>query len=228
MKFLTFAAVFMILVLPFLIFLSVFKYASYDQNFYEEKFVEYGVKEDVPNAELLHKKIIDFVSGKSQVAPSELNNREQQHLFDVRKVMSIATILLYSFIALFALLLYVEISISFKTGGNILSIIGKVMFFSGLLTIALAGISLALITLDFPASFESFHRILFDKGTYVFNPATEVIVRLYPEQLFQDIGARVSKGVIFFSITAIVLGILLMLNSKQKKRHTGKKSILVD
>lgn len=225
MKFLTFASVLMILVLPLLIFLSVFKYASYDQNFYEEKFMEYGVKEDVPNAELLHKKIIEFVSGKSQFAPSELNDREQQHLFDVRRAMRIAAILFYSFLALFALLLYVEISISFKTGENFMSIIGKVMVFGGLLTIALASILLALIALDFSASFDSFHKILFDKGTYVFNPENEVIVRIYPEQIFQDIGARISKDVIFLSITAIVLGALLMLNSKQKKWHIREKVV---
>ena len=216
MKFLTFAAVCMIFIFPLLIFLSVFKYSSFDNAFYKEKFSEYNVKQDVPEASSLHQKIIDFVGGKSESAPAELNEREQQHLRDVRKVMKIATIVFYFLIAFFALLL-ISSAFILKINGYLTNFIGKVMVFGSFLTIILAVALFFLITSDFSATFESFHKLFFDKGTYLFNPSTDVIVRLYPEQLFQDLGSRISEGVIVSSIILTALGSLFMFNSKPRK-----------
>ena len=48
----------------------------------------------------------------------------------------------------------------------------------------------------FDALFEVFHRIFFAGGTYLFDPRTERLVQLFPDQ--------------FWSETSIVLGILLL------------------
>lgn len=217
MGFLKIAIVLLILTLPVLIFLSVMKYASLDDNFYREKFLEYNVNQGVKQANSLHQKILDFVSGKSESVPSELNEREKQHLWDVRKVMNITTIVLYSFIALFALLL-ISSAFILRVNNYIINFIGKVMIFGGLLTIFIAAVLLFLITSDFSSTFESFHQLLFNRGSYIFDPATDVIVRLYPEQLFQDLGSRISKGMIISSVIFIALGCFLLFKSKPKKK----------
>ena len=48
----------------------------------------------------------------------------------------------------------------------------------------------------FDALFEVFHRIFFAGGTYLFDPRTERLVQLFPDQ--------------FWSETSIVLGIVLL------------------
>ena len=215
MRFLLFSSVFLILALPLLIFLSVARFASLDDGFYKEKLSEYNVKQDAFN---LHQKIIDFVKGKSNSIPSELNEREKQHLFDVRGILNIATILLYLFIALFALLL-ISSAFILKVNNYIINFTGKIMVLGGLLTIILAATLLFLIKSDFSSTFESFHRLLFERETYTFDPATNMLVRLYPEQLFQDLGLRISKGVLVSSAIFIVLGAFLLFKSKPRKNN---------
>ncbi|MBI2656249.1 DUF1461 domain-containing protein [Candidatus Woesearchaeota archaeon] len=170
MKFVAISKILLVLILPFLIFLIALNFAGFDMAFYEKKFLEYKVQQEVPEASSLNEKIIDFLRGKNNELPNEFNEREKQHLWDVRKIVSASTIALYAFIALFILLLVI-----------------------------------------------SFHRLFFEKGTYVFDPAKEMIVKLYPEQIFTDLGISISKWVILSSGAVILLGLFLSLKSKSKK-----------
>ena len=165
---------------------------------------------------LSNEKVIDFIKGKNKELPSEFNSKEQQHLWDVRGVVKILTIILYSLIALFILLLFIS-AFTLKINNYIINFVGKVLLFGGFLTILLAALVFLLINYDFSTAFESFHTLLFQKGTYTFDPAKEVIVKLYPEQFFMDIGAKISKEVIAVSAVIILLGSYLIFKSKNKK-----------
>lgn len=210
-------AILLTLILPLLIFLPVLEYAAFDKGFYQEKFSQYGVGQKVPGANSIHLKIMDFVGGKSNSPPEELNEREKLHLEDVRKLKSVATIALYFLITFFALLLLSSAFI-LKINSYMLRFVGKIMVFGGFLTIIFAVVLLLLINSDFSSAFESFHQLFFQEGTYTFDPATDLLVRLYPEELFQDLGSRISKGVMMSSLILIGFGSLLLLKSKHRKR----------
>ena len=216
MRFTTYAAIFLTLILPLLIFLSVLEYAAFDNKFYEEKFSEYNVGHKVPRVNFIHLKIMDFVGGKSDSPPEELNDRERLHLEDVKRLKSAATIALYFLIACFALLLLSSAFI-LKVNSYLLSFVGKIMVFGGVLTIIFAVVLLLLINSDFSAAFDSFHRLFFNEGTYTFDPATEMLVRIYPEELFRDLGLMISKGVVISSLALVSLGSLLLIKPKLRK-----------
>lgn len=216
MKFLTICKFLLILILPFLLFLLVLDYAAFDKGFYQEKFMELNVQQDVPAAMPLHEKVISFINGKNNQLPNEFNEREKQHLLDVRKIAGNLAIALYSLIALFVLLIAVS-AFALKINNYLMNFVGKVLVFGGFLAVALAVVLFFLISLDFSNAFESFHSLFFEKGTYIFDPANEIIVRLYPEQLFMDLGLRISKGVFFASAAAMATGAFLMLKPKSKK-----------
>lgn len=222
MKFLTASKILMIALVPILIFLIVLNFAGFDPSFYQEKAPEYDVQNKVPEAVSLNEKVFNFIMGKSNKLPAEFNEREKQHLWDVKNIVRISTIALYAFIALFALLLIASAFI-LKINNHIINFMGKVLIFGGFLTVALSIALLFFINSDFAGSFESFHKLLFDKGTYIFDPAKEMIVRLYPEQFFLDIGIRVSKWIIISSAIIILLGAFLMLKSKSKKIKRNAK-----
>src|SRR3989338_5258232 len=209
MKFLTISEILLIIAVPFLVFLVMLNFYGFDNNFYREKFLEYGVSHNVPNSGSLHEKVINFIKGESNELPNEFNERERQHLLDVRKIIRAAAILLYAAAFLFIFLLIFS-SLKLKSSR-------RIMGFRGILTIILAAAAFFMISFGFSSTFESFHQLLFQKGTYLFDPANEMIVNLYPEQLFRDIGARVSKGVILSSALVILLGIILIFMSKSKK-----------
>lgn len=213
MGFLTISKFLMILILPFVLFLLVINIVGFNNSFYREKFSEYNVDENISS---LHEKVINFVKGENQELPNEFNEREKQHLFDVRNLIGISTIMLYIFIALFVILLLASAFI-LKINNKIVNFVSKVMIYGGFLTVLLALILFLLINTNFSSAFESFHSLLFKKGTYVFDPAKEMIVRLYPEQLFMDLGSRISTWLIVSSIIIVLIGSFLLFKSKKQK-----------
>ncbi len=222
MRFLTISKFLMIIILPFLIFLFSFSLYAFNLDFYREKFSEYGVYNEIPQADALNSKVINFITGKNNELPNGFNPRERQHLQDVRKVIGASKTIFYFSIILFTSLLIISIK-KLNKKNSIMNFAGKVLVFGGVLAITIAGMILVMVYLDFSSVFESFHKLLFDAGTYTFDPSKEIIVRLYPEEIFMDIGSGILKTALILSAVSISLGILPSLNSKNKKnKNTGK------
>jgi integral membrane protein (TIGR01906 family) len=59
----------------------------------------------------------------------------------------------------------------------------------------------AFALLAFDTAFEVFHRLFFSPGSYTFDPATSILVRLFPDQFWSDIAIAVG-------LVAIVAAIL--------------------
>ena len=206
----------MIVFLPLLIFLLVSKFAVFDDSFYKEKFLQYNVRQNVPNEASLHYKVINFVQAKSNEIPDEFNEREKQHLQDVRNAISASKIILYALLIFFIAVLLVS-AFTLKFNNNMITFAGKVMLFGGLLTIMIAASLFLLVTFNFSSTFESFHRLFFKSGTYTFDPAKELIVNLYPEELFMDLGIKISEWVVILSVISILTGSFLIFKTKNKK-----------
>jgi len=215
MGFLTISKILLVLIFPVLIFLAVFNLAGFDENYFIQKFSQYGIKD--ASLISMHEKILNFVRGSGSELPTELNEREKQHLIDVRKAVNYSAILLYALIALFIVLLVIS-AFTLKVNNYITNFVGKVLVFGGFLTIILAGTLFLMLYFDFSTAFENFHLMLFKQGTYTFDPAREMLVRLYPEQLFMDIGIRISKGVFFASVIFILIGIFLVFRPDKKRK----------
>ncbi len=225
MRFINISKILIITAIPLLIFLLAANFIAFDKSFYQRKFSEYKVNENVEGAQYLHEQVISFIQGKSSGLPNGFNERERQHLLDVKGIIKISSIALYIFIAVFIILLVASAFI-LKVNNYIINFVGKVLLFGGILTIMLAAILFFMISFGFSATFESFHKLFFEKGTYVFDPANEMIVNLYPEQLFMDLGLKISKRVILASALVILLGIILIFMSKSKKnKNRGKLKI---
>ena len=211
------------LILPILTFLLVLKLIAFDSQFYQKKFAEYGVEKDIHSASELHIKVISFITGKSNKLPDEFNEREIRHLVDVRRLLKLSTIVIYCLGAIFLIVL-LTFSLILKDRNLIANFIGKVLIFGGLLTLIIASILILFITSDFSAIFDRFHNLLFEKGTYIFDPAKELIVNLYPQQLFLDLGIKISKVIILISLILILLGSFLLkyFKAKEIKREANK------
>ncbi len=218
MKVLTASKYLLIFVLPFLIILFALNFLGFDDLFYKESFSKYGLEQNITQAILLHENVINFVKGKSSVLTNDFTEKEKQHLWDVKKLVRISTILLYILIVLFLLLLIASIC-ALKISNFVMNFIGKVLVFGGILTVIFSLLLLAFISLDFSKTFDSFHRLFFKKGTYVFDPTKEIIVNIYPEQLFMDLGIKISKWVFIVSVIVIIIGFFLLFKSKQKEKN---------
>ena len=124
----------LILMLPLLIFLSVLNLTSFDESFYTREFSEQKVSENVPDAKSLHQKVMDFLKGGASQPPEGFNEKEKQHLIDVKRLVSISTILLYILLFIFAALLLASAFI-IKVNNYLSNFIGRIFLIGGFLTI---------------------------------------------------------------------------------------------
>jgi integral membrane protein (TIGR01906 family) len=116
-----------------------------------------------------------------------LDPREQAHMRDVRGVFA-------GFFAVVLLSALVVVVTGWRSRGAI-------WFWratrAGAIALAVGVVALGVVSLvAFDALFEVFHRIFFAGGTYLFDPRTERLVQLFPDQ--------------FWSETSIVLGVVLL------------------
>ncbi len=206
----------LIILAPFLIFLSAIQLVGFNDSFYKEEFLKDNVEKSVPETLELHRIVINFVQGESDYLPDNFNEREKKHLYDVRKLILLSKTILYFLIFLFVILFVSLIRLK-KTKKILEYFIGKVLLFGGLLMIALSAFLSLLINSNFPFSFELFHKIFFQPGTYAFDPEYDVIVNLYPEGLFMDLGLRIAKFVTLMSFIFMATGAVLLLRNKRIK-----------
>lgn len=216
MRFITLSKFLLISLTPFVLFLLVANIIGLNNSFFQNKILQYGVQEKIPDAFSLHEKVVNFIKGKSNELPGQFNEREKQHLFDVKKVVKISSILLLVFAFAFAVLLIIS-AFMLKINNYIINFISRILIYGGFLTLFLVVLLVSFIYFDFSAAFESFHSFFFKRGTYTFDSAREIIVRLYPEQIFMDFGLEISKWVLIASCTVILLGIVLLFKSGSKK-----------
>ena len=221
MKLLSISKFLMILILPFLLLLFFSIHYGFDNSFYQEKFSQYNVQKKVPNAYSLHEKVMNFIDGRSNALPNDFNEREKQHLQDVRAAARMSMIVFYVLIILFVVLMSASLII-LKVNTHVLIFAGKIFVFGGILTLLLSAILFLFLRSDFSGTFEAFHNIFFKRGTYLFNPEKEIIVNLYPEKLFMDIGIQITKGVILSAVSITIIGIIFILISKPKRINKEK------
>lgn len=212
MRFLSISKTALILIIPFLIFLGAASNAAFDKQFYTNKFFEYRI--NVPEAEAINGATVDFVSGNKDELPGVYNEREKRHLHDVRNVAKAGRMIFYFSAILFASLLLASFLV-IKPGKNLANFTGAIFAYGGALTIAVAALLLAAAGLNFGPAFESFHRLFFEQGTYTFDPQNEIMVRLYPEQLFMDLGLRILKLALFVSVVIAMTGMFLINRNKK-------------
>lgn len=217
MKILTITKLLLILILPFLLFLLVLNFFAFYGSFYQKEFSKLGIEKEVPNAKLLHEKVIGFLKGNTDTLPNDFNQREKSHLSDVKELVRNASIIMYFLIISFVLFSVVSIRI---IGNNkrSMNFIGEALLYGGLLSIIMSAALFFSVSFGFSDVFDLFHKMFFTQGTYVFDPANEIIVRLYPEQLFMDLGASIFGLFMSFSILIMLLGAFLTARSKKNKK----------
>lgn len=73
--------------------------------------------------------------------------------------------------------------------------------------------------IDFNTVFVQFHHLFFDNDQWIFDPATDYMIRMLPEGLFYDFVMRI--GGIFLGILAILLAASLIPGYLRKKKENN-------
>ncbi len=136
---------------------------------------------------------------------------EQRHMADVRGLFVLCRrVLLISF-SLSALLLFM-LTLCRAPGRAV----GCGLLAGGGLLLAAAGVLIAWGAADFGSLFVLFHRLSFDNGLWVLNPATDLLIRLMPAAFF------IHYALLLGVTVAAALVLILAVGAKMVRKRNNR------
>jgi len=200
-----------IILLPLVIVLVNAHFLAYNQSFYEKEFEKHNVYETFKlTKEEVNKEntnILNFLKGKQELTTAFLNQKEKQHLQDVKD-------LIRKYKIIEGILFLLAIFFIIKTRDK------KAVLYGSILTIILLTVSLMLIAMSFTEIFLIFHKISFSNDLWLLDPGVDNLIKLFPEPLFYDWIFTVVKNSLM-SALLLIIGINFYQSIKKRKsRHT--------
>lgn len=161
-------------------------------------------------------KVLSVVDGEKQLV---FNEREIDHMVDVKDLFTLAFRLRWISIGIFALLVALMFGVKGKDAFRDLSVSYLTVL---VILIIFAIILVSLILIDFTAVWNKFHHIFFNNDLWLLNPETDILIQMLPEKFFFDIVMRIFT---FFGLTLIALalcsGMILYKSSKDIPEENG-------
>lgn len=226
------SAVIMMFLLIGVLLLTSFQVAIYGDSqyrFYEREYKKYQVADslnmtmdnimdvtDQMMAYLIGKKaelsVITDVDGETQ---DFFNEQDRFHMGEVKDLflggLKIRNIMLVAVLLILILLA--------ARKADLIKLLPRAYFvtlgITGVITVVLGG----LFASDFDKYFRIFHEIFFDNDQWMFDPATDYMIRMLPEGFFYDFVFRIGG---FFVGSLAVLGVVsavCIFMEKRKKEH---------
>lgn len=208
-----------IALLVFLILSASFFLVFFDKSFYDKEFNKYGQYDEfgVQGVRNTVDYLIKYLTsenrdiGKAEGLSIFLPD-ERSHLEDVRNLINGAKVLsICSLIILFALALRLKKYPSFADS------IRKILIYSSITMLGILAV-IFLLSLNFPAFFEGFHKLLFPQGNYTF-PANYLLIKLFPEGFFNDYAKKMFFHTIIISLILLFLGSSSAFAFRNSRRH---------
>lgn len=192
-----------VVLLPLILLLLSLDLVAFNDNYYPKAFTKYNIYEniDTPRESVDHQaqNILNYIQSEEGLEGNLLDDKEKRHLADVKNLVTRGQQIL-----IIALLIWIACFIVAEHKK-------KILFYGSLLTIILI-ILLSLI--NFQALFLQFHLLAFDNDLWLLNPATDNLIKMYPQELFQDI---VRKGMFHTVVGAVLLMGMCGKRKKNKK-----------
>lgn len=202
-------------------------YGDSKYRFYEKEYEKYGVTVDL-QMELedvmeVTDYMMDYLIGKEEELSIEttvngqrqdfFNEQDRLHMADVKNLFLGGLALRWWLLGGFAVLmaLFVFLKGDWKRWIPKAYFIGLGIF--GALTAILGG----LFASDFTKYFTIFHEIFFTNDLWIFDPETDLMIRMLPEGFFYDMVMRI--GIVFVVLLLILLAAALVW------RQTGKRKL---
>lgn len=211
--FLTVVAMFFLITALLLSSFQIVIYGDSDYGFYEKKYVKYQVTEELhmtlEDVMDVTDVMMDYLIGKKEELSVEttidgrrmdfFNEQDRLHMADVKNLF-LGGLRLRTGLLAAAVLLLLVLALLKADLGNLLfqgySI--SVGIFAALLVFL--GIALAV---DFTQCFRIFHEIFFTNDLWLFDPATDYMIRMLPEGFFFDMVLRIAAVFTAFLLLGI-------------------------
>ncbi len=216
-----FKIIFSISVIYCLFVLSFYLVLYTNKNFLIDLFNKFDVYKNLPftlkdtDIEKIAYELMDFLIGKSKILNTKIyvngilkelySSKAKIHMLDVRNIFlaNIHFSIYMSFISLLILTYHSYINELFE--------LKKTFLYTICIFFIITLIIVIYCLIDFNSFFLLFHKLLFTNDYYLFDPATDIIILMLPEELFFYIGRNV---LICFIFLVLIFFVFLHLLSK--------------
>lgn len=121
---------------------------------------------------------------------SFLDENEQSHMMDVRRVLNGFRVIFAVLIMLVLLQLYLIVRLQTTSKKNKSCALRRSLLWGGVGALALAALLALSSLIDFTSFWTAFHLVLFPQGNWQF-PYTSALITLFPEQFFEAYAQQV-------------------------------------
>lgn len=212
-----------------LLITSVEAVTYWTPGFFEKEYAKYHVTEtvDMEMDDLLEvtREMMSYLRGgrdnlniMTTVAGQQrefFNQREIDHMFDVRNLFLAALTIRKVCLAFAALSLAALFALRAKVRRILPRAVcgGTVLFF-----VVLAALT-AIISTDFTKYFIVFHHILFTNSLWILDPATDLLINIVPEEFFVDTALRIA---IVFGASILVMFLAGLICILKQRKYPAK------
>lgn len=200
-------------------------YGDSHYNFYKKEYEKYQVTEaldmKISDVMTVTEYMMDYLIGKedrlsivTDVDGEEqdfFNEQDRLHMADVRNLF-LGGLKLRNYAVILSVILLLILGIKKAELGRLLSTgyLQALLFY--LVLVAVLGIAMMI---DFTKCFTLFHQLFFTNDLWMFDPATDYMIRMLPEGFFSDMVIRV--GITFFILLAVPAVVSMVYLKKQKR-----------
>jgi integral membrane protein (TIGR01906 family) len=206
-----------------MIYLSNTRTTTFDRTLYQKEYVEYSIAANFdPGVNLTNE--TDFLlnyleKGEGEIQTGFFNAREKSHLIDVRglyeEIYFFNTVAAITSMICLVLLVYFFKRLAAHMPEHEANERYKKMLYTLLITTGaiVDGIAvlLAITAFTFDTSFITFHEIFFTSDTWMLNPATDNLIRMFPQEFFYDMFTRIVLMSVVFATLLLVVGLVMKL-----------------
>lgn len=225
-KVIAFLVLFLVIFAWLLTSFQIVIYGDSSYGFYQKEYEKYQVTEDLEmqmeDVMQVTVYMMDYLIGKEEVLSIEtdvggkvqdfFNEQDRLHMADVRNLflggLKLRNICIVAAVAGLVLLILSKDAWQRLIRRAYLWVLAVSAVLAVLLLIAFA--------VDFTASFTVFHEIFFTNDLWLFDPATDYMIRMLPEGFFYDMTMRIGS---VFCIGVAVLGLALLVWGMWEKRN---------
>lgn len=223
------AAVAMLLLI-IAILITSFQVAIYgdpEYKFYEKEYRKYQVTEslqmEMDDVMDVTEKMMDYLIGRREELSVEttvngemmdfFNEQDRLHMADVKNLFLGGLALRWWLLGIFVLLILILI---FPLKADWKRILPKAYFISLGIFLVLTILLGCLFASDFTKYFTIFHEIFFTNDLWLFDPATDLMIRMLPEGFFYDMVIRIGM---YFLVGLVIFAIIFAFIGKVGRRN---------
>ena len=164
-----------------------------------------------------------FMSGETDAQAEVLNEKEQQHMIDVRNITMLAADMSKTFMSLAVVMAVVAAWTGSKLKKRLLPCLIGSLAAATMIAVLGCGISAKLASGGFEDLFIRMHELMFTNDLWMMDPNTDIIIRMMPLPLFeQALQSGVSQALKMLIIVFVMLIAVHEMVLRMIRRHVVK------